>query len=41
MYELGVAYLMQGRKDKALEVSSRLRRLDPGYGEVLYRLSKK
>ena len=40
MSELGLAYLAVGRKDKTADVSVRLRKLDPGYGELLYRLSR-
>jgi len=40
MSELGLAYLAVGRKDKCAELSIRLKKLDPGYGELLNRLSR-
>ncbi len=39
-YQLGLAYLAQGDKGKALWAYGRLKTLDPGYAEMLRRLSK-
>jgi hypothetical protein len=38
IYQLGLSYLAQGSKDKASEMSARLKRLDPGQAELLRRL---
>ena len=39
-YQLGLAYLAQGNKDKAMWAYAGLKTLDQGYAEMLRRLSK-
>jgi Flp pilus assembly protein TadD len=40
-YRLGLAYLAQGEKEKAMAVHARLRALNRGYAEMLRRLSER
>jgi tetratricopeptide (TPR) repeat protein len=40
LYQLGLSYLANSQKDKALAISERLKRLDPGQAEFLRRLTK-
>lgn len=40
LYQLGLSYLAQGKKDKAMELCDRLEKLDPGNAELLKRLIK-
>jgi S1-C subfamily serine protease len=40
LYQLGLSYLAQNNKSKAMEMSVRLKKLEPGKGEMLRRLMK-
>lgn len=41
MYQLGLSYLANKQKDKALSIAERLKRLDPGQAEFLRRLIRR